>query len=142
MKSLLSNSSKDSIKEKLNYFEPFVSAAKKAAELEENSFLDITGIKGCLNSYFIREYFKFNSAKWLNQLKYNAAGYSSKALQGAGSQEFTSGAGDLVIIVPGEREATALKIDLEVIFPEAKCTVIPGWGTLYYRTVSPGSIIF
>ena len=57
MKSLLSNSSKDSIKEKLNYFEPFVSAAKKAAELEENSFLNITGIKGCLNSYFIREYF-------------------------------------------------------------------------------------
>lgn len=142
MKSLLSNSSKDSIKEKLNYFEPFVSAAKKAAELEENSFIDITGIKGCLNSYFIREYFKFNSAKWLNQLKYNAAGYSSKALQGAGYQEFTSGAGDLVIIVPGEREANALKIDLEVIFPEAKCTVIPGWGTLYYRTVSPGSIIF
>ena len=99
MKSLLSNSCKDSIKEKLNYFEPFVSAAKKAAELEENSFLDITGIKGCLNSYFIREYFKFNSAKWLNQLKYNAAGYSSKALQGAGSQ------GGVVIVGGGTAAA-------------------------------------
>ena len=138
MKSLLSNS----IMEKLNNFEPFLAAADKAANINECHHIEITGIKGCLHSYFISQYFKKNSAKWLNQLKYNAAGYSSQALKGNGSLEFTSGAGDLIIIVPGEREANSLKSDLATIFPEAKCTIIPTWGTLFYRPVSPGSIIF
>ena len=137
MNTLLSNL----IQKQLHDWDIFSSSVKKIVDSEFEKPFDIFGCQGCLSSFFILEFFEKNKAKWLQNLKYSLSGYSSKAVPGAAG-EFTFGASDVVIVVPGEREAGVLKGDLLTVFGDVDVTVIPNWGTLVYRSSAVGSRIF
>ena len=110
--------STNSISKALHEFKDFRNAIESLENLEEKSSLDITGLKGALQGYFIRDYlFSLNekSPEKVNKL---------------------------LVVVPAEREALSLKGDLETVFPEAEVNILPGWGTLIYSPVTPNSLIF
>lgn len=110
--------STNSISKALHEFKDFRKAIESLENLEEKSSLDITGLKGALQGYFIRDYlFSLNEK----------------------SPEKVS---KLLVVVPAEREALSLKGDLETVFPEAEVNILPGWGTLIYSPVTPNSLIF
>ena len=122
MNTLLSNL----IQKQLHDWDIFSSSVKKIVDSEFEKPFDIFGCQGCLSSFFILEFFEKNKAKWLQNLKYSLSGYSSKAVPGAAG-EFTSGASDVVIVVPGERVAGFFKGDLLTVFGYVDVTVIPNW---------------
>lgn len=110
--------STNSISKALHEFKDFRKAIESLENLEEKFSLDITGLKGALQGYFIRDYlFSLNekSPEKVNKL---------------------------LVVVPAEREALSLKGDLETVFPEAEVNILPGWGTLIYSPVTPNSLIF
>lgn len=110
--------STNSISKALHEFKDFRKAIESLENLEEKSSLDITGLKGALQGYFIRDYlFSLNEKS---------------------PEKVTK----LLVVVPAEREALSLKGDLETVFPEAEVNILPGWGTLIYSPVTPNSLIF
>ena len=110
--------STNSISKALHEFKDFRNAIESLENLEEKSSLDITGLKGALQGYFIRDYL----------LSIN--------------EKSPEKANKLLVVVPAEREALSLKGDLETVFPEAEVNILPGWGTLIYSPVTPNSLIF
>ena len=110
--------STNSIYKALHGFKDFRSAIEALSELEENSSLEVAGLKGALKGYFFREYIFYLNEKMPEKEK------------------------KLLVVVPSEREAQALKGDLNTVFPEAEVSVLPGWGTLCYSAVTPNSLIF
>ncbi len=48
----------------------------------------------------------------------------------------------IVVVVPGEREAQSLAMDLETVFPRIDTCILPWWGTVPYRAVPKGSTVF
>ena len=49
---------------------------------------------------------------------------------------------DMLVVVPTEREAADLRGDIESYAPETEVLVMPWWGTVPYRAVARGSIVF
>lgn len=102
--------------------------------------VNITGIQGALYSFFIKNYAETKKGLSLQNLNYKQSGYSSKAF--GKTPSVSSSVANFYIFVPGEREAIALKSDLETAFEEAETTIVPTWSSVPYRTVTPGSRIF
>lgn len=137
MNTLLSNL----IQSKLDRWEDFSGVFKTIFSPETKFPVNVTGLQGALHSFFISSYFDSNKKRLLQELQYKTSGYSSQTLSG-NSGRISTGSSDLMIVVPGEREAFNLKNDLESVFEEARVTVIPNWGTLAYRPNPCGSRIF
>ena len=141
---IMNTLSTNSIQKKLHNWLQFSNAVAECIKESDNPEIpfskDICGLQGALHSFFLKEYFYANSAKWLNELQYTMSGSSSKNLKSP--LQFTSSATDILVIIQSEREAQELKNDLATIFPEADVTILCNWGTLSYRSVAPGSITF
>ncbi len=102
--------------------------------------VNISGIQGALYSFFIKNYSELKKGLTLQSLNYKQSGYSSSAFKDL--PQVSSSSSDIYIFVQGEREANALKSDLETIFPEAETTIIPFWTSVPYKTVTQGARIF
>ena len=136
--------STNSIQSILHSFKEFSSAAQKLTDSGTVFPVNVTGLNGSLHSYFLKEFAGASYAKWIQSYKYTASGYSSKAVQGENLPENNglSASRNIVVIVPGEREALALRTDLNTVFEEAQVFILPSWGTLTYRPATPGTITF
>ncbi|WP_288715934.1 CarD family transcriptional regulator, partial [uncultured Treponema sp.] len=136
--------STNSIQSILHSFKEFSSAAQKLTDSGTVFPVNVTGLNGSLHSYFLKEFAGASYAKWIQSYKYTASGYSSKAVQGENPPENNglSASRNIVVIVPGEREALALRTDLNTVFEEAQVFILPSWGTLTYRPATPGTITF
>ena len=131
--------SPNSIKASLKNWSQFRKASEIISDSQTKFPVQISGLHGCLNSYFIEYFSELNKAKWANILQYRTSGYNSKGID---QIEFTSGALDTLLVVQNERDALNLKNDLLTISKDLDVTVIPNWGTLSYREASPGSVVF
>ncbi len=100
---------------------------------------DVEGAQGCLYGYIISEYCALSSARRAQAARYAAAGCRAGGGQDAG---LPPPASDLVIVVPGEREAAALQTDLRTVFSGADILTLPWWGSVPYRPVASGSVVF
>lgn len=128
--------STNSIQSILHSFKEFSSAAEKLTASDTVFPVDISGLSGSMHSCFLKEYM---TAAYQKRLQ------SQYALSGcAPSDKNTSEpiCDDIIVIVPGDREAAALRTDLSTVFSEAQVFILPSWGTLSYRPVTPGTIIF
>lgn len=128
--------STNSIQSILHSFKEFSSAAEKLTASDTVFPVDISGLSGSMHSCFLKEYM---TAAYKKRLQ------SQYALSGcAPSDKNTSEpiCDDIIVIVPGDREASALRTDLSTVFSEAQVFILPSWGTLSYRPVTPGTIIF
>lgn len=128
--------STNSIQSILHSFKEFSSAAEKLTASDTVFPVDISGLSGSMHSCFLKEYM---TAAYKKRLQ------SQYALSGcAPSDKNTSEpiCDDIIVIVPGDREAAALCTDLSTVFSEAQVFILPSWGTLSYRPVTPGTIIF
>ncbi len=122
----------------LHNYTDFRNAVNQISTLPENSSLNISGLKGALNSYFIIEYLKKIYSERIQTVKYQGTSFSANNKEEFNKTKYER----LLVIVPGEREGEILKSDLQTICPEANISVLPLWGTLYYKPAALNSVIF
>lgn len=130
--------STNSLCESLGGFSGFKDAVSAISDMNEKQTVNITGLKGSLHSYFIREYLKNLYAKRIQALSYRTSGIASKAIDSKDSELEEK----LLVVVPTERDGESLKADLETVFPEAETNLLLNWGTLAYRPASVNSLVF
>lgn len=94
----------------------------------------LQGVHGSLVSYFISEFCKASKFKTLQAQQYSA---SSKK-----TPEYSIITPKLLVVVPTETEAQSLFTDLQTVMPDALVNMFPVWGTVPYRPVAKGSVIF
>ena len=112
--------------------------------LESNAFpCEIEGLQGSLPSFFVSAYAKKNLENLLQSIKYSQLGRYTKA-----DEMLSSGIRDIALIVATENEAQDIYYDIKTIFNDSKkesspaVYIMPWWGTVPYRPVAPGSIVF
>ena len=110
--------------------------------VSENVFpVEIEGINGGMQGFFIAELSEQRRSELLQSLKYGNTPPVNKAQ-------------DFLLIVPTEKDAETLIEDLHGVFPDVKdketgkdkCTAeiltFPWWGLVPYRPASKGSLVF
>lgn len=130
--------STNSLCESLHGFGDFKDALSAISNMNEKQTVNITGLKGSLHSYFIREHLKNLYAKRIQALSYRTSGLVSKAIDSKDSELEEK----LLVVVPTERDGESLKSDLETVFPEAETNLLLNWGTLAYRPATVNSVVF
>ena len=137
MKSLLSNSISDVFNKWYELKELITNLTTEPL----NRSVDIHGLKGALNSYFIGDYCNKKKNRTLQRLQYSTSGYSSQAFD---KNEYNSinGSGNILIIVSTERDADILASDITSFFPDVEVSVLPSWGTVPYKSLPIGSVTF
>ena len=124
--------SSNSIQNLLHGWKDFSSAVKTLSAHNAEFPCGITGLHGCLKSFFISEY--------IIQKRMRCA---QAEIAGRGSaEENLPYVCDIFIVVQNERDAEMLKTDLATIIEDAEVSILPGWGTLPYRPAAPGNKIF
>ncbi len=124
--------SSNSIQNLLHAWKDFSSAAENIAAHNTEFPCGITGLHGCLKSFFISEYI---IQKRMRNMQTLEAGRMN-ARQNISCNE------DIFIVVQNERDAEMLKTDLATIIEDVDISILPGWGTLPYRPASPGNKVF
>lgn len=105
--------------------------------------LEIEGLDGSLPSFFVSSYGRQNLETLIQSIKYSQLGRYTKP-----EQEPSSAIRDLVLLVPTEIEAQDLYFDLITILKSlqmdksSEVFLMPWWGTVPYRPVAPGSVVF
>ena len=138
MKSLLSNSITDIFNK---WYELKELISNLTAEPLSGA-VNIHGIKGSLNSYFIGDYCNTKKSRTLQRLQYSTSGYSSQAFDKTQKVSFNNGFENILIIVSTERDADILASDITSFFPNLEVSVLPSWGTVPYKSLPVGSITF
>lgn len=100
MNSLLSNS----LSNIFNKWQEYKDVIINLTTQDFNSSINVHGLKGSLNSYFIADYCNTKKNKTLQSFQYNAAGYSSQTLKSKNNNIFSNGCENLLVVVPTERE--------------------------------------
>lgn len=129
--------STNSIQSILHSFKEFSTAAEKLTATDTVFPVDISGLNGSMYSCFLKEYMTTAYKKRLQSLQYAVSGHASSS-----DTKNETIRDDIIVIVPSDREAAALRTDLHTFFEEAQVFILPTWGTLPYRPVTPGTIIF
>ena len=138
MNSLLSNS----LSNIFNKWQEYKDVIINLTTQDFNSSINVHGLKGSLNSYFIADYCNTKKNKTLQSFQYNAAGYSSQTLKSKNNNIFSCGCENLLVVVPTERDADIVASDINAFFPEIEVSILPGWGTVPYKSLPIGSITF
>ncbi|MCR5402101.1 MAG: hypothetical protein K6E78_10990, partial [Treponema sp.] len=126
------------ISEVLHNYTDFKNTVNKISSLSPKNSLNVIGLKGALNAYFIIDYLKDIYAKRLQNVKYQGTSFSANS-----SVEFKRDIFErLLVVVPGDREAEVLKGDIETVCPQASVNVLPLWGTQAYKAAALNSVIF
>lgn len=123
-----------SINEKIHNWFDLQNSINKIFDNNTNSRINIQGVYGSLFSHFTNEICKKINSNNLLSLQYSS---SSKK-----TPEYQTFSSDLVIIVPTESEAQNIKNDFLTINPDIEVFIFPTWGTVPYRPVAKGSIVF
>ena len=107
----------------------------KVVEIESGIPQNIEGVHQGLFPFFISE---FNNAAYYKTLQYLQ--YQNSSISG---QEYKQINSDLVIVVPGENEATNIYNDLKTVLDEnTEIITFPSWGLIPYRPAAVGSVVF
>ena len=107
----------------------------KVVEIESGIPQNIEGVHQGLFPFFISE---FNNAAYYKTLQYLQYQNSGKS-----GQEYKQINSDLVIVVPGENEATNIYNDLKTVLDEnTEIITFPSWGLIPYRPAAVGSVVF
>ena len=107
----------------------------KVVEIKSGIPQNIEGVHQGLFPFFISE---FNNAAYYKTLQYLQYQNSSKS-----GQEYKQINSDLVIVVPGENEATNIYNDLKTVLDEnTEIITFPSWGLIPYRPAAVGSVVF
>lgn len=102
--------------------------------------VEIEGLKGSLYSFFTAEYIYSKQIKRIHSIQYSTTGrYSQVAAKGDEKEKQSS---DIVIIVPGEKEAADVCTDLSTAYPDAEILQLPWWGMVAYRPAAKGAVVF
>jgi len=123
-----------SINELLNKWPDLCQIVNSIFDSETTFPVNIEGIHGSLFSYFTSAVCNAGHVRSVQAQQYGSSSKSSQAYK-----FFSS---DLVIVVPTETDAQELQNDFNTIFPEAEVFSFPNWGTVPYRPVAKGSIVF
>ncbi|WP_147635107.1 transcription-repair coupling factor [Treponema pectinovorum] len=140
MKSLLSNPVGSLIKDWHN----FSLATKNLCEtLTENFPVDLSGLQGSSIAFFAANFIEETKKNALHAIQYTSTGRYSQGDSKSPLQKKISTSLDFVFIVPDEKEALSLTIDLKTAFEEnVDIFTLPWWGTVPYRAANVGSVIF
>ncbi|MGN0728253.1 transcription-repair coupling factor [Treponema sp.] len=130
MKNTLSTKIQNPLIARMNSCKEFHAAAVQCADSEQGSFpLQVSGLKGSLPAFFIRQIAERHLQNRIHQ-----AQYENK------NQQFQK---DTVIVVPTQKEADECESDLATVFEdEAGIFKFPWWGTIPYRPSAKGSAVF
>lgn len=90
--------------------------------------VQIEGVNGSLFSFFINQLSRSSHIRFIQANQYNSS-----------VKTFSQ---DVIVVVPTEREASALQNDLHTIFPQAEVYKLTGFGVMPYRPVGKGSVTF
>ena len=130
MKNTLSTKSQNPLFSLINSCTEFHSAAIKCADAKPEEFpLQISGLKGSLPSFFIRQTEERYRQNCIHETQYE--------------NKFFQFQKDIVIIVPTQKEADECETDLNTVFEDSvEIFKFPWWGTIPYRAAAKGSAVF
>ena len=130
MKNTLSTKSQNPLFSLINSCTEFHSAAIKCADAKPEEFpLQISGLKGSLPSFFIRQTEERYRQNCIHKTQYE--------------NKFFQFQKDIVIIVPTQKEADECETDLNTVFEDSvEIFKFPWWGTIPYRAAAKGSAVF
>lgn len=122
-----------SINELLHNLQEIRSGVTKIFDSNTEFPVHVEGVKGSLFSYFASEICRENHLQSLQATQYSASKKNS---------QYFLFSQDLFIVVPDENDVQAVVTDFSTIYPQAQIYVFPSWGTVPYRAVAKGSVIF
>jgi transcription-repair coupling factor (superfamily II helicase) len=96
--------------------------------------LDIEGVQGSFFSFLVKEICKTSHFKSLQASQYQNSSKSAPAY------EFISS--DMLLVLPSEKDAIEISQDLQTICPDYEIYTFPGTGTVPYRPMAKGSVVF
>ena len=120
MNSLLSNS----LSNIFNKWQEYKDVISNLTTHDFNNSINVHGLKGSLNSYFIADYCNTKKNKTLQNFQYNAAGYSSQTLKSKNNNIFSNGCENLLVVVPTERDADIIAADINAFFEKDTALVL------------------
>lgn len=138
MKSLSTNF----IQNALHSYSEFSNSCQILLNSETKFPVNVQGLQGSLSTYYLNEFLNQLYSKKLVNSNYKLAGYSSKSFQNQDNYENLSKNSNILLVVPSEREALALKVNILTVFENVEVNILPDWGTVFYKSASVGSVIF
>src|SRR5574344_118749 len=126
--------SSNSLYSELSSWSDFTQAATKITQNFDSSPVYVTGTKGSLSCFFIKQAVERIRTEFIHQIQYSASGSISQ-------ERIISS--DIVIIVPTQKEADEVETDLLTIFTDSvEIMQFPWWGLIPYRPAVKGSALF
>ena len=109
---------------------------------DDQSFpVEIEGLQGCLYTFYTAEYVSDQISKIVQFIQYSAV-YRRTSKNSSVFGVDTSA--DFVLIVPTEKDADDVYIDLEAAFLDRPVSIfkLPSWAVMPYRPVAKGAVTF
>ncbi len=130
MKNTLSTKSQNPLFSIINSCNEFHSAAIKCADAKQDDFpMQISGLKGSLPAFFIRQTEERYRQNCIHETQYE--------------NKFFQFQKDIIIVVPTQKEADECETDLNTVFEDAvEIFKFPWWGTIPYRPAAKGTAVF
>lgn len=130
MKNTLSTKSQNPLFSIINSCNEFHSAAIKCADAKQDDFpMQISGLKGSLPAFFIRQTEERYRQNCIHETQYE--------------NKFFQFQKDIIIVVPTQKEADECETDLNTVFEDSvEIFKFPWWGTIPYRPVAKGTAVF
>lgn len=108
---------------------------KDCVNIKAGTPVNVEGVYQGLFPFFINE---FNTAAYFKTLQHIQ--YQNTSKSGPDFEQIDS---DLIIVVPGDNEATNIYNDLKTVLDEnTEVIVFPSWGLIPYRPAAVGSVVF
>ncbi|MFA6938349.1 MAG: DEAD/DEAH box helicase, partial [Treponema sp.] len=119
----------------LSSWSSFHESAIKIADDDSLEPIEVSGLKGSLSSFFVKQIIERLKVNKIHITQYTATNADSQ-----GKMPST----DFVVIVPTQKEADEIQTDFETAFDACEVEIhqLPWWGMLAYRPAAKGSSVF